>query len=179
MRDRWDKYFKSKRPSFDDLEAPEFIWDKIEAELKTKRLVRENNWLLPTNFLRIAAVFIVCSGISLLVWFGSSTKKSQSEENQSNYVFLKEEKEMSSLIHMKKTELKQVLVNDPELYKEFNGDLDKLEVEYLRLKQKLNTSPSSHATINALIINLNAQLNALNQQTSIIYKIQNHESKGI
>jgi len=179
MRDRWNKFFESKRASFDDLEPPEFIWNNIEANLKKKRFVRKSNGFLLANFRKIAAMFIISAGAGLFLWFGNKSEKSQSGDNQPEYVFSKEEKEITSLIDLKKNELKQVLVNDPELYKEFNSDLYQLEAEYIRLKHKLDSGPYRDATINALIINLNAQLNALNQQTNIIYKIQSHEKTSI
>jgi hypothetical protein len=73
----------------------------------------------------------------------------------------------------------------PQLYKEFNAELIKMDANYKKLNIDLATSPNQERVLRAMIRNLQIQTEVLNQQLSVIEqfnqskKDQQHENKDI
>ncbi|MFD2145152.1 hypothetical protein [Mucilaginibacter antarcticus] len=91
----------------------------------------------------------------------------------------------TSLIATKRTELKSIAQTDPQLYKEFIGELAKMDSTYKKLNKDLVTSPNQEAVLRAMIRNLQMQTEVLNQQLTVIEQFtefkdqQNNEIKTI
>jgi hypothetical protein len=64
--------------------------------------------------------------------------------------------------------LKLVAKFDPQLYKEFNAELVKMDANYKKLNIDLATSPNQERVLRAMIRNLQIQTEVLNQQLSVI-----------
>ena len=82
------------------------------------------------------------------------------------------------LIDDKRAELKQMTEDNPALYQEFATDLDRLEKSYKSLKADLPQNPNQEMLIQAMIQNLQLQINLLNEQLRVIQRIkqQTHEN---
>ena len=95
--------------------------------------------------------------------------------------YAKEVVQYTKLIDSKRTELKQMTEDNPELYKEFATDLDRLEKSYQSLKSDLPQNPNQEVLIQAMIQNLHLQINLLNEQLRVIQRIkqQTHESTPV
>ncbi len=96
-------------------------------------------------------------------------------------MYAKEVVQYTRLIDDKRTELKQMTEGDPALYKEFATDLDRLEKSYLSLKADLPQNPNQEVLIQAMIQNLQLQINLLNEQLRVIQRIkqQTHETNPV
>ena len=87
--------------------------------------------------------------------------------------FARQVSQYTHLIDTKRTELRQMTESDPALYKEFAVELDQLERSYQNLKSDLPKNPNQEVVIQAMIQNLQWQIDLLNQQLDIIQRIKN------
>jgi hypothetical protein len=88
--------------------------------------------------------------------------------------------QFAKLINLKQEELRTLAKEQPILYQKFSKDITQLDSSYNTLKNKLSSSPNREILIEAMIQNLQLQLNVLNQQLNIIQQIKqsknnNHE----
>ncbi len=103
-------------------------------------------------------------------------------EPESNTGITPEINQIVKMIGMKQEELKTLAAGQPELYRQFSNDLDQLDSSYNALKSELNETPNQELLLEAMIQNLQLQLNVLNQQLNIINQIKqskkySHEKK--
>lgn len=86
--------------------------------------------------------------------------------------YAKEVAQYSSLIEAKRTELQQLTESNPDLYGDFAQDLDRLEASYKGLKKELPNTPNQEILIQAMIQNLQLQIDLLNEQLRVIQRIK-------
>lgn len=93
-------------------------------------------------------------------------------------LYAKEVVHYTELIDVKRAELKKMTQDNPALYQEFATDLDRLEKSYQSLKSDLPQNPNQEMLIQAMIQNLQLQINLLNEQLRVIDRIkqQTHEN---
>ena len=83
----------------------------------------------------------------------------------------------AKLVEIKHKELKSIEKDEPLLYKQFSGDVNKLDSVYHSLENKLSTKQNSEELLEAMIQNLQLQMGLLNHQLRIIKQI-NHSKKS-
>ena len=86
--------------------------------------------------------------------------------------YAKEVVHYTRLIDDKRAELKHMTESNPALYQEFSTDLDRLEKSYQSLKADLPQNPNQEVLIQAMIQNLQLQINLLNEQLRVIQRIK-------
>jgi len=91
-------------------------------------------------------------------------------ENKEMYYYAK-------LIELKHEELKTLEKDEPLLYRQFSGDVQKLDSVYHSLKTQLPNNSNREQVIEAMISNLQLQIGLLNKQLDIIKKIK-HSKKS-
>lgn len=92
--------------------------------------------------------------------------------------YAKEVTHYAGLIDDKRDELRQLTESNPALYNEFSGDLQHLEAAYQTLKADLPDTPNQEVLIQAMIQNLQLQIDLLNEQLRVIQRIeqQSHDA---
>jgi hypothetical protein len=101
----------------------------------------------------------------------NSPKESpQTGENKEMFYYAK-------LIELKHEELKTLEKDEPLLYRQFSGDVQKLDSVYHSLKTQLPNNSNREQVIEAMISNLQLQIGLLNKQLDIIKKIK-HSKKS-
>jgi hypothetical protein len=83
----------------------------------------------------------------------------------------------AKLIAYKGNEIKKLAKNDPEVYKNFSEDLAELNATYKELNKQLPKTNNKSALINAMIYNLQVQIDLLNKQLIILNKIETIKKK--
>ncbi len=83
----------------------------------------------------------------------------------------------AKLIELKHEELKTLEKDEPLLYRQFSGDVQKLDSVYHTLKTQLPNNSNREQVIEAMISNLQLQIGLLNKQLDIIKKIK-HSKKS-
>ena len=110
---------------------------------------------------------------------GSGVKTSPPEQNP-NPAITEENKEMyyyAKLIELKHEELKTLEKDEPLLYRQFSGDVQKLDSVYHSLKDQLPNNSNREQVMEAMISNLQLQIGLLNKQLDIIKQIK-HSKKS-
>jgi molecular chaperone DnaK (HSP70) len=83
----------------------------------------------------------------------------------------------AKLVEIKHRELKNMTKDEPLLYKQFASDVDKLDSVYHSLENKLSKKQNSEELLEAMIQNLQLQMQLLNKQLGIIKQL-NHSKKA-
>ena len=186
MSKRLEEFIKSNKEDFDDLVPSAALWERIENNLPPQfHIQQKEKKMFSLGFvLRVAASVIVIMGIGFLVYVKSNQPHSI-DLTAINPVYAQQQIQYTSLIESKRTELKSLSKTDPTLYKEFSGEIAKMDSTYKKLNSGLANSPNQERVLHAMIRNLQIQTQVLNQQLSIIEqynqtkKTNNHEIKDI
>jgi hypothetical protein len=80
------------------------------------------------------------------------------------------------LVELKHKELRSIEKDEPLLYRQFTGDVKKLDSVYQSLGKQLPRNPNREQLLEAMLQNLQLQMELLNHQLHIIKKI-NHSKK--
>ncbi|ADB41569.1 hypothetical protein [Spirosoma linguale] len=206
-KDNLERFVRDNREAFDDKEPPNSLWQKLEQELDkqqperdmpfrqihinstqaggesttgqspTRLASRQIGW--PALDWRVAASIAVLLLAGVFMYMNHEYGVAhQPEVVAASPMYAKEVMHYTELIDVKRAELKQMTQDDPELYAEFATDLDRLEKSYQSLKSDLPKNPNQEVLIQAMIQNLQLQINLLNEQLRVIQRIkqQTHEN---
>lgn len=179
MSRKLEKFIGDHRNEMDDAMPSEKVWQQIEAEVipKKKRVFI----LTPLYKWSIAAAVIITAGVTVFIMNAnkSTTPATVAVKNDSATdigiiapEYAPEVNEFVKLVALKQDELKALAPEQPELYRKFATDIYQLDSSYTSLKNQLRSTPNREVLIEAMIQNLQLQLNVLNQQLSIINQIK-------
>jgi len=207
MKDKLHRFVRDNREAFEAHEPSEGFWERLEAKLpeptptatvqesEKTAIVHEdfqnNGSFVPSQF-KILRNFNwrIAASIALIVslgWVGYRVNRNYGitespEVAFTNPSFAKQVSQYTQLIDNKRAELHTLTENNPELSKEFATELQQLEQTYQNLKADLPQNPNQEALIQAMIQNLQWQIDLLNQQLDIIQRIKNksnHETNKL
>lgn len=180
MSKRLEKFIIDNREEFDDLEPSAGLWDRIEQQMETKVVElpkkREAKTFSLGFVLRVAAIIIVVMGVGFGAYL-QSQKSTGVDLAAINPEYAKQQVQYVSLIESKRNELKELTKSDPQLYHEFDGEINKMEASYKKLKHDLATSPNQERVLRAMIRNLQIQAEVLNQQLQVIEQFRDSKSE--
>jgi hypothetical protein len=91
--------------------------------------------------------------------------------------FRSTQKHFANLISYKEKEIRNLAKNNPEIYKNFSADMEGLNKSYKQLTKQLPNTHNKSALINAMIYNLQIQIDLLNKQLIILNKIESSQKK--
>src|SRR6201996_660379 len=100
---------------------------------------------------------------------GQSNPEMNAEMNEEMYHYAK-------IVEIKHKELKTIEKDEPLLYRQFSSDVSKLDSVYHGLQHELPKNPNREQILEAMIQNLQLQMELLNHQLDIIKQI-NHSKK--
>jgi hypothetical protein len=179
MSRKLEKFIGDNRNEFDDKMPSDKVWENIAISLVEKQ--PKKSILTPLFKWAIAAAIIITAG--LIVFFTTNTKKAAvdfagTKKDSSTGVIATapestpEVNEFAKLVLLKQEELKALAPEHPELYHQFTTDINQLDSSYKSLKGQLRITPNREILIQAMIQNLQLQLQVLNQQLNIINQIK-------
>jgi hypothetical protein len=197
-----EQFIRDNRDQFDTDEPGEQIWKKLEEQLtdknqaNQKELSKHRKAILFTIIRWSAAASnLILAGIGIYSLLKPIPPKGlvRNPDTQDtptvndpmlkeiNPGYAREVYQFTKLIELKQNELKEIEKENPNLYKKFVADINKLDSSYLALKKELPENPNREQLLEAMIENLRLQTEILNQQLSIINQIKasksnNHES---
>ncbi len=185
-----EKFIGDNRKEFDDEVPSAAVWQNIAAGLAEKQ--QKKFLLTPLYKWSIAASILLTAGIAIFLMlnnkkptgnFTASVKTDSAANTNNAPENTPEVNEFAKLVMLKQEELKALAPEQPELYKKFTTDINQLDSLYKSLKGKLSVTPNREIFIEAMIQNLQLQLNVLNQQLNIINQIKqskksNHEKNS-
>jgi hypothetical protein len=203
-KDNLERFVRDNREAFDDKEPPNNLWQKIELGLDKQQPDKESPFRQihkgpplsegdQTGVARLGSRQIgwptldwrVAASIAILLLAGAFIYMNQQygvthqpDVVAASPMYAKEVVQYTRLIDDKRAELRQMTEDNPALYQEFASDLDRLEKSYKSLKADLPQNPNQEMLIQAMIQNLQLQINLLNEQLRVIQRIkqQTHEN---
>jgi hypothetical protein len=196
-KDNLERFVRDNREAFDAHEPPDALWARLDEKLgpapassespfrevhrtptaADQRPIRSSwfrtNWQVAAS---IAVLLLAGAFLYVNQRYGVSQ---QPELAVSSPAYAKEVVYYTQLIDEKRTELKQLSETNPALYEEFSTDLTRLERNYQTLKAELPQNPNQETLIQAMIQNLQLQINLLNEQLRVIQCIKQQTAHAI
>ena len=178
-KDRLERFVRDNRDGFDTFLPQDSLWNQIENRLQSeipivpdqtqKKIKRLNS---PYFDWRIAAGVFLALGVGFLVYLNNEygiTRDPRVALKVPTYA--REFNTYNVAIDQKREEIIKLARNNPELYKDFAADLENLEVSYKSLRSNLADAPNQEALLEAMVQNLQWQVDLLNQQLAILQRI--------
>jgi HAMP domain-containing protein len=180
MSRKLEKFIGDNRNEFDDVVPSAKVWENIAAGFRGKE--KKKFILTPLYKWSIAAVILISAGITVFLMLNNNKPtdaavavvKNDSATDIAAIApeYAPEVNEFAKLVLLKQEELRSLAPEQPELYKKFATDINQLDSSYKSLKNQLGATPNREMLIEAMIQNLQLQLNVLNQQLNIINQIK-------
>ena len=176
MSNKLKKFIWDNRAAFDDNAPSEKVWQNIEgtfSENKKKKFILTPiyKWSMAA-----AAVLVIVSGVYFFMHKNKDTATGYAVNtvvpDTIATVDAPEVNQFAKMIALKQEELRSLAKDQPELYQRFTKDIDQLDSSYNILKKQLSATPNRELLLEAMIQNLQLQLNVLNQQLNIINQIK-------
>ncbi|HEV7349352.1 hypothetical protein [Telluribacter sp.] len=176
-KDRLERFVRDNREAFDSDEPSDELWARIEEQFgeapKTSPTKRLHWWGKAYLDWRIAAGIVMALGMSYVYHLNNQYGVTRDPKVALAVpTYAREFNNYTLAIDEKRNELIRLTTDNPELYKEFSSDLDRLERNYQNLRSELPKAPNQEALIQAMIQNLQLQLDLLNQQLTILQRIK-------
>jgi len=189
-----ERFIRDNRESFDHLEPSDDLWNKIGTAIGQPQKTTRVFSMSRAGWAVAATLFLAFAGILSYQLYQSSVKpeaiilgqqktvvpqQGDSLVNQIDPQYGKLVAQFTTVIETKQEELKKLEKDDPELYKKFAGDILKLDSAYHSLRNTLNANPNTEQLLQAMISNLQLQIELLNQQLTIIQQVKKPKSEKI
>lgn len=161
---------KQNRMDFDTEVPSDLLWNSIHTKLEQKR--NRNTW---KPYVAAASIMLFIS----FTWIIANHKLNSNVEYSSTDlpVEVKEAQvQFTSLIEIKRNELNQYRNTNPELVKDFEYQLLELQKNYALLLPQLKDENKKDIVLQAVIENLQMQVEVLNQQINIISQLKQHKN---
>jgi hypothetical protein len=187
MSSRLEQFIRDNREEFDGDEPNPQLWKRLENELLSEG---SNKKIYRMAIMRWSAVAAVTVLVTLGAFYfmnnkGQNDVAGKLSNTQTNDIikainpdYAQEVYHFTRLIELKQNELKKIEREQPELYKEFIGDITILDSSYNALKKELPQNPNREQLLEAMIDNLRLQTDLLNHQLLIIKKIKQAKKQG-
>ena len=192
-----ERFIRDNREKFDTEQPSPASWEKIEQSLNTPKqgsaVYRMNGkkwWLIA------AAVVSVVLTSSLYIFLHPGHEEIPVVQNQTTGTtpenktgdpvieaidpdYAARVAKFSGLIEAKQHGLEAIRTDQPDLYRKFSRDIQRLDSTYHALKYELPANPNKEELLQAMIYNLQLQIDLLNQQLNIIQEIKQAKSASL
>jgi hypothetical protein len=108
----------------------------------------------------------------------AATAKTTPAESSPEADYKEEMYHYARLVEIKHKELKTIEKDEPLLYRQFAGDVNKLDSTYRLLEKQLPQNPNREQLLEAMLQNLQLQMGLLNHQLDIIKQINHSKQKA-
>ena len=177
MKEKLENFIRNNRRDFDQFEPPADLWDKIEMQLEERQIgMPQKNAVKKERVVRLSFLIkLAASIIPILfagIWFYQYQFYQSSDLSNIDPQLAKQQFHYASLIEVKRSELKRIEKEEPQLYQEFSEEIRTMDASFQKLKKDLPGSPNQEEMVKAMIRNLQIQIEVLNQQLMIIQQIK-------
>lgn len=182
-----EKFIRDNRDSFEQDGPSAGLWERIADQLPNQPAAAQPAQPFQTIHRQrtryrgtwTRSYWTWAASIALLLlagglWWANDRYRPTSQPDVVAFspTYAKEVAQYSSLIDAKRSELKHLTESNPELYGDFAQDLNRLEASYKGLKKELPNTPNQEVLIQAMIQNLQLQIDLLNEQLRVIQRIK-------
>jgi ABC-type oligopeptide transport system substrate-binding subunit len=196
MSKNLENFIRENRDGFDTASPSSKIWQEIEKEITGNpkkapvHFMKKKWWAVAAAavlLITTAAVYIVLQQPNANITVAVKKPIMPVEKNEPHDIdiatidpgYARQVAQFSGLIEEKQKELQLIQTDQPSLYGKFSNDIKRLDSTYHLLKHELPVNPNKEELLQAMIYNLQLQINLLNQQLNIIQKIKEAKSKTL
>jgi septal ring factor EnvC (AmiA/AmiB activator) len=180
-----EQFVQNNREDFDNYEVPVGLWDKIDKSLG-KEIVQNKDEdevifkFKKSSILKFKTWAIAASIILLIGCFSIFYSKNNADSTEQIVAEVAPQYgdkmvQYASMIETKREEIREVETHNPAMYKEFASEIEKLNQDYQNLQAELPQTPNQEELVEAMIQNLQVQLDILNRQLIIIQKVKEYQ----
>lgn len=180
-----EQFIQNNREAFDNCKAPSGLWDKIDKligeEIIHNSEANEVVFKFKKSSISKLKIWAIAASMVILIGYVSifylNNKSDSTEQIIADIAPQYGDKMVryTSLIVIKREEIKQIKTNDPVMYKEFATEIEKLNQDYQNLQTELSQTPNQEDLVKAMVQNLQVQLDILNRQLIIIEKVKQYQ----
>jgi hypothetical protein len=184
MSDNIERFIRDNREGFDTQLPCKKNWEEIEKQIGIPKAPARIFSMKILRWSAAAAIFvgIIVTGFYLFNKPSAPSIESLAQDpvvEQIDPQYAKMVAQFSSLIEAKQLELKSLEKDNPDLFKQFSGDIKKLDSTYQVLRNTLPANPNKEQLLQAMIGNLQMQISLLNQQLQIIQQVKRPKTEKI
>lgn len=183
-----EKFIRENRKTFDEASPSDKTWENIEQSIAKRK--QANRFSIKNIYkwgIAATIFFVLLTSIYFLFVRKYSPEKqvAKNEVPANNGIeivksiapeYSSEFKEVFQSVLDRQKELQSTVAADPELYKQFQKDLNALDSSYLLLKKQIVQTPNKDIIIKAMIENLQLQAELLNRQLMIFNQFKNKKT---
>ncbi|MGK6351525.1 hypothetical protein [Parapedobacter sp. DT-150] len=172
-------FMTENKAAFDQVDPPVDLWQRIEKELDQRESAPHPSrirkiWVM--QVLKVAAVTLLIGTAGIVIYFYGK-RHAYEDYSRINPQLAAEQRAYAALVDQKKDSIAYIAASDPALHGEFSKTLSQMEVSYETLKQEFAKSPNKELTLEAMIRNLQAQIDVLSQQMEILNYMNQTKTK--
>ena len=186
MANEMERFIRDNRDAFDMHRPGPRVWEAIEKEIgtpaKDARVVR-------MRVFRWSAAATVLFMLALAAWLftrqdtgtdrGASLASGQDPiVAQIDPQYAQMVAQFNGMIEAKQREIQAIEKDNPALFHQFSADIRKLDSTYQVLRNTLPANPNKEQLLEAMISNLQMQIDVLNQQLQIIQQVKQPKSSN-
>lgn len=180
-----EQFIQNNREAFDNCKAPSGLWDKIDkligeeiihnSEANEVVFKFKKSSISKLKIWAIAASMVLSIGYISIFYLNNKSDSTEQIIADIAPQYGDKMVQYTSLIVIKREEIKQIKTNDPVMYKEFATEIEKLNQDYQNLQTELSQTPNQEDLVKAMVQNLQVQLDILNRQLIIIEKVKQYQ----
>lgn len=173
-------FIQKNREAFDDANPPSDLWQGIAKGLNDqnpqpiKKLGSKTAWIM--QVLKVAAVTFLVGVIGIFIYFYGK-REAYLDYSRINPDLAAEQQAYAQLVTQKKDSIEYIAASNPALYGEFSKVINQMESNYDMLKREFAQSPNREMTLEAMIRNLQVQINILSQQLDVLNYINRSKNQ--
>jgi len=194
MSKNLERFAREHRNGFDSADPSPHIWDEIAKKMENKqnttpvRSMKKKWWTVAACVALAVAAGAVYMNVQkskpvpdIIAAVPETNQKTDHDADIEaiDPAYAKQVAQFSGLIEEKQKELQSIRIEQPSLYEQFSDDIKRLDSTYHLLKHELPVNPNKEELLQAMIYNLQLQINLLNQQLNVIQKIKQSKIKTL
>lgn len=184
MPNEMERFIRDNRESFDIHQPGKRVWEALENDIRGGK---KRTPVVALKAFRWSAAAAVVLLVALAAWLmnrpaGNTEGSIVATGGQDPIVaqidpqYAQMVAQFNGLIEAKQKEIQSIEKDNPELFHQFSQDIRKLDSTYQVLRNTLPANPNKEQLLEAMIGNLQMQINLLNQQLQIIQQVKNPKS---
>jgi hypothetical protein len=179
-----EKFVRKNREDFDNTAPSGRLWDKIDQSLSPKKQIRTFSLRDVYKWSAAAAIFFIILTSAYFIIISNKNSHEEPVVNREQPTqpvdigsiapeYAAEFHQLSQSVTRRQQELKSAASMQPQLYQQFQEDMNALDSSYLLLKKQVEASPNRDVIIRAMIQNLQLQAELLARQLMIFNQFKN------
>jgi hypothetical protein len=167
MKDRLKNFIEEHRDEFEIYQPREILWNGIQERLHEggRRILWQK------LAIAVSVLLLITCGTWIFIASRRNNEVAQSPGSTTPSI-LGAEVYFTRMVQIKDAELEQYCRPQPVLCREFENDISSLNEAYMQLKKEYITSADKKTILQAMMNNLQMQLDVMNRQLEVMQTVK-------